>query len=618
MIVTQEFGDSPGHPFRGNQYVDGMGGDSAPDRQPWIDQISKSAPTLERNLQHRFATVLTDFQTLSPTMANRIDVTCGHDPTNFVGSGVLAGTRWVDSDGGFAKHGGGGNHRVEIDISPYYGTDAHRMEQDIANAHDDGILAVDRPEGTMWHELAHASLGILNEAGLTKSGIGDPGAMDRESARQIRIETDADPGERSTVREDLSSYALLNTREYIAEAYGQYKTMPDPSPTAVAVGQWLDDKLATYEANHKENAVTSAVQPLEIELGDSPGHPFRGNQYTSGEGGGAEDKQLLAVRANASPDLELRRAYARTIAPELHAKCVAAAETVVPLLKEIVAAVNHGAELVGAPPPFEKFTKTEDSMVKKFAEKSLAQGRTVDEAVARFSDGVRATLVADASRLEEATRTALNSLAQNGFTFQETGPGATIENYFMRGDDYNGINGVLTAPPPLDVKVELQFHTPESLHVKENLTHVDYKIFNDPSVSKEERAAARDRMVATADSIPLPPMSILGIGQPTKHDLQLGLVQSLEMTITAGGPVAEPIYIGVYEQGATKPVTLYALVKEPFGVWMLNRGSKAWEHRDELIKDILPGGSAPDNVYRMTREAFDAQATAFGCPTLPV
>ena len=313
----------------------------------------------------------------------------------------------------------------------------------------------------------------------------------------------------------------------LAEALGDPGEATDDHPTlAEQIRAWLekDGKVPGYYGADgladRTKKLEDAVRTVAlVEFGDLPGHPFRGNQYTDGVGGpeNGPGKLRAPKEGNTSTNIELRRLYAAPIAARLHAQALKTERITTPILEKVAA--TTGAALIGAPASVqsEKYTKTYESTLVKLAEKSLAKGRTVEEQAAKISDTVRYTLRAPADKLTETARMALDSLKEDGFTFTEHGSGSTIENYFVKGDPYNGINTEVRSPD--GTNIEIQFHTDESLNTKE-LTHADYKIAMNPSASATDRQAAWDRMTQVADDITFPP-GIMSIGEPRKQELKL-------------------------------------------------------------------------------------------------
>lgn len=149
--------------------------------------------------------------------------------------------------------------------------------------------------------------------------------------------------------------------------------------------------------------------------------------------------------------------------------------------------------------------KAADGVASKGDRKARSTGRTPDEELSRMSDALRYTAVVDAESYTDAVNNAIQELRDNGFIVEE----ADIENNWQKGDAYNGINAVFS-DPRTGARVELQFHTPDSLEAK-TLTHLDYEIVRDSLGTREERDAANQRMVAVADSIDFPP-GIEGVG----------------------------------------------------------------------------------------------------------
>lgn len=104
--------------------------------------------------------------------------------------------------------------------------------------------------------------------------------------------------------------------------------------------------------------------------------------------------------------------------------------------------------------------------VKAFEEKAAANTQVIDvEAVVwDISDALRYTVLISTEGYTTAVKNALKLLEEHGMT------PAKLKNYWGEGDGYQGINDVFNAPcdlsPTGKVKVEIQFHTPESFKHK--------------------------------------------------------------------------------------------------------------------------------------------------------
>lgn len=127
----------------------------------------------------------------------------------------------------------------------------------------------------------------------------------------------------------------------------------------------------------------------------------------------------------------------------------------------------------------------------------MTHGTTLDRAAARVSDALRYTYVLDADSFGDAYREIRSSMVGEGYTF-------IVVNNSLRltGVEYRGVNAKVAAPD--GYVFELQFHTEESLDVKERLNHPLYERARLPGTSEAERVARAARMRRNSDSIPMP------------------------------------------------------------------------------------------------------------------
>jgi len=146
--------------------------------------------------------------------------------------------------------------------------------------------------------------------------------------------------------------------------------------------------------------------------------------------------------------------------------------------------------------------KTSHSMQRKIHNKSLERGQDVKESSSTIRDALRFTAVIPTAEYAKSVKSTIKELESQGFKTLE------LDSHWTRGDDYNGIH--LIFQHPNGTKVELQFHTPESLHAK-RLTHPIYVEFRKPHTTAEQRLAMAIEMVDIADKAPVPP-GIEGLG----------------------------------------------------------------------------------------------------------
>ena len=143
--------------------------------------------------------------------------------------------------------------------------------------------------------------------------------------------------------------------------------------------------------------------------------------------------------------------------------------------------------------------KSEDSLTRKIAseiaEKETAgQTMSATEAAESMSDVIRYTYTIDEDQYATAAKNIIDDLSDQGYTMR-------VKNYWQEDNTYKGINVALKNPD--GIPVELQFHTPESLRVKEGALHEIYerqRVLTDPDLIEELNGEMRD----AAATIPTP------------------------------------------------------------------------------------------------------------------
>jgi hypothetical protein len=151
--------------------------------------------------------------------------------------------------------------------------------------------------------------------------------------------------------------------------------------------------------------------------------------------------------------------------------------------------------------------KSEDSLSRKIfgeIQQGIRKGKpiTYEEAVGEMRDTVRYTYTMDESSYASTTVKILEDLKGKGYT-------ADVKNYWKKDNTYKGVNVALKNSD--GVPVELQFHTPESLRIKEGILH---EIYERQRVLTDEVAvkALDDEMRVAAAQIPVP-TGDLGFGR---------------------------------------------------------------------------------------------------------
>lgn len=138
--------------------------------------------------------------------------------------------------------------------------------------------------------------------------------------------------------------------------------------------------------------------------------------------------------------------------------------------------------------------KTKESLARKIKADAHAMGVTPAVAAANISDSVRYTMKMSEGNYAKVSDAVIADLKRKGY-------GTRVKNFWQKGDPYQGINVAVTHPN--GTKFELQFHTQESLAVKEaiHIQYEKYRVSNDNG----ERQKLWHVMSAEAAKIPIPP-----------------------------------------------------------------------------------------------------------------
>ena len=115
----------------------------------------------------------------------------------------------------------------------------------------------------------------------------------------------------------------------------------------------------------------------------------------------------------------------------------------------------NGTELSGL-----KFRRKEKaSLARKIVKDAEEKGITLTQSADKIGDSVRYTMVADEATYRQKATQVLSDLKAQGYEILQE------KNYWRRGNGYMGVNTNLLSPD--GYKLELQFHTPSSLAVKQ-------------------------------------------------------------------------------------------------------------------------------------------------------
>jgi len=135
---------------------------------------------------------------------------------------------------------------------------------------------------------------------------------------------------------------------------------------------------------------------------------------------------------------------------------------ILPALKRVESA-EEGRGLTG----LNHMLKGEDRLKEKIAERLTAKpGRSVQDAISAISDPVRFTFTYSPQRYADGVLTDVERLKAEGFEL------IRLKNLWAE-EQYKGVNSQWRRPETR-LRVEVQFHTPESLEAKE-LTHGAYE-----------------------------------------------------------------------------------------------------------------------------------------------
>jgi hypothetical protein len=145
---------------------------------------------------------------------------------------------------------------------------------------------------------------------------------------------------------------------------------------------------------------------------------------------------------------------------------------------------------------FQWHLKGEDRLKEKIAERLEGEpDKTPTEIVRAIPDAIRYTFCFRP-----------DTYTQGYYDIKERLESRHYEMYESRnsweGAEYKGINTRWVTPK--GQRFEVQFHTPESFHVKQHVTHGAYEQIRNPLVSSEERAELKafQREVASRIQIP--------------------------------------------------------------------------------------------------------------------
>lgn len=167
-------------------------------------------------------------------------------------------------------------------------------------------------------------------------------------------------------------------------------------------------------------------------------------------------------------------------AAELLEKAARAEKEVTPALSGL--AQQNGLKMEG----LDFRLKSQESLARKLG----------DTAPEDIRDALRYTMVGDAKDLAASSKATLQSLQEQGYKVLK------VKNTFKPGAPYKGVNTQIKAP---DGQVfELQFHTPQSFHTKQNLSHGLYEQMRVLPDGDPRKAELATELVKLSDPISTP------------------------------------------------------------------------------------------------------------------
>jgi hypothetical protein len=259
-----------------------------------------------------------------------------------------------------------------------------------------------------------------------------------------------------------------------------------------------EDALAAYEAAaaerefHKMEAIRQAATALGL-----PGLP------PVPDSGLSDDDLTMHLMSGEATDEELQDFYHRAYGP--------AVDTFEQALRDepgttaaIVSAVEaYGGQMDG----LSHRVKTVDSIISKIGRRALQRKNGLDDARAGVGDALRYSAIIPSESYASGINAVVDGLRQRGYDVPQ------IESMWQPGNPYRAIHADVVTPD--GIRVELQFHTPESIATKHDY-HRFYDIAREPSVDPQARYDAWQTMMDAWDKVPDPP-NIADIGSPRSY-----------------------------------------------------------------------------------------------------
>ena len=153
----------------------------------------------------------------------------------------------------------------------------------------------------------------------------------------------------------------------------------------------------------------------------------------------------------------------------------------------------HGGYLAG----MKHRIKGEDRLKEKIVDEMESEiGTGLGDAASRISDALRYTFCFDIDQCVNGCDGVRQRLESDGYRMTYS------KNHWLNDPEYKGINSRWETPD--GARFELQFHTSESFHAKENLTHRSYDRLRSRETSRPERRNLHTYQRIICDALPVP------------------------------------------------------------------------------------------------------------------
>jgi len=169
-------------------------------------------------------------------------------------------------------------------------------------------------------------------------------------------------------------------------------------------------------------------------------------------------------------------------AAEILSKAKEKDETVTPFVNEL--AKKMGGKMEG----LDYRIKGEGSLIRKIKSDAKDMGVSEAEAADMVTDSLRFTMTFDKSNMTANVHKVFDELGTQGWKPYDD----KVKNYYKPGDAYDGLNTVIEHAD--GTRVEMQFHTPESLAIK----HKAHKLYEKARVlppTDPERVKLNNQMI---------------------------------------------------------------------------------------------------------------------------